>query len=49
MDPVTLTENEKQALEERIRALASDLVANGVMVAEARPMAGRLVLAGWRK
>jgi hypothetical protein len=29
--------------------LAADLVANGVAVSEARPLAGRLVIAGWKR
>lgn len=44
-----LTPAEVATIEQRVRALASDLVANGVKVHEARSLAGRLVLAGWRK
>jgi hypothetical protein len=44
-----LTDAETKALEELINALAKDLVAHGVPLAGAKPLAAQLVMDGWRK
>ena len=44
-----MNDAEAKALGELIDALAKDLVAHGVPLAGAKPLAAQLALEGWRK